>query len=694
MNLVACGQEGGQGGRGSVHQPTRLGNKTERASFSSTESAQQSFGAAATWEGTRAPAGPYLPPPQAVKCHREQMPRRNRRTPRDAGNRPPRPNPRPEQEHRPKGDVKAPAFSVPWKGYSASFSSSRRKPTGIRHENKDKDKDKDKDKEEEEKKKKKKKGEEKEEKHTKEEEAEEDEEERRVAIDSTTPTPSREDPVAQPTSKTAVIPVSNPDKTQRRGPVLQEDNASLLARNAGSLVPGKHSLSVPQHQISVAPRDEGRAQQRQQAEEGEEAQQIRIGYNLAGAYVEMTATPPSYHPNLPPLYHMLEVAHRQQRRELEEAFAVRTVLMEQKQESLRSQGFGLYLVPLPVDAAWRITPRKAWVPEAREYLQDERQLRMLEATDPKMKNVNDDNQEQNSKQIGYGEASNGVALGPEKGSNGGDKRRAKNANGENRVVDRALCSSAEAVRDTTKGSSDAKDENKELCHDSNHATKVTHVHDETRGGTGRRSSDTVKPTHIDVKTSTSTTSTTSKACPGSIAAATARIKAEREEIRALLKGLVESGDNLSRVRKEVAGKTKRFSEPQESRAITKAVGSPGHREFPENGALSRVGTTDGLAKEKSTLPNPERELAAERQSGNAPSRENRRSGGVCGADSLGGGDGGGDNDEIFPVGVVETLRERAAAASLAAEVARKDGDRARVELEAFKDRVAAVEELL
>ncbi|CAM9998285.1 unnamed protein product, partial [Ectocarpus fasciculatus] len=165
--------------------------------------------------------------------------------------------------------------------------------------------------------------------------------------------------------------------------------------------------------------------------------------------------------------------------------------------------------------------------------------------------------------------------------------------------------------------------------------------------------------------------------------------------------LVESGDNLSRVRKEVVGKTKRFSEPQESRAITKAVGSPGHREFPGKSALSRVGTADGPAKEegaenekKSTLPNPERELAAERQSGHAPSRENRRSGGVCGADSLGGGDGGGDNDEIFPVGVVETLRERAAAASLAAEVARKDGDRARVELEAFKDRVAAVEELL
>lgn len=199
-------------------------------------------------------------------------------------------------QHRPKGDVKAPAFSVPWKGYSASFSSSRRKPTGIRHENKDK---------EEEEKKKKKKGEEKEEKHTKEEEAEEDEEERRVAIDSTTPTPSREDPVAQPTSKTAVIPVSDPDNTQRRGPVLQEDNASLLARNAGSLVPGKHSLLAPQQQISVAPRDEGRAQQRQQVEEGEEAQQIRIGYNLAGAYVEMTATPPSYHLNLPPLYHMV-----------------------------------------------------------------------------------------------------------------------------------------------------------------------------------------------------------------------------------------------------------------------------------------------------------------------------------------------------------------------------------------------------
>lgn len=44
--------------------------------------------------------------------------------------------------------------------------------------------------------------------------------------------------------------------------------------------------------------------------------------------------------------------------------------------------------------------------------------------------------------------------------------------------------------------------------------------------------------------------------------------------------------------------------------------------------------------------------------------------------------------------MVEILRERAAAASLAAEVARKDGDRARVELEAFKERVASVEELL
>ncbi|CAM9741379.1 unnamed protein product, partial [Ectocarpus sp. 13 AM-2016] len=144
-------------------------------------------------------------------------------------------------------------------------------------------------------------------------------------------------------------------------------------------------------------------------------------------------------------------------------------------------------------------------------------------------------------------------------------------------------------------------------------------------------------------------------------------------------------------------------------AITKDTGSPGHREIPEKGVLSSLGTADGPAKEAgaenekmSALSNAERELAVVTESGNAPTREERRSGGrgrVRGADGPGGGAGrgggnGGGNDEGFAVGVVEMLRERAAAASLAAEVARKDGDRARVDLEAFKERVASVEELL
>lgn len=38
-----------------------------------------------------------------------------------------------------------------------------------------------------------------------------------------------------------------------------------------------------------------------------------------------------------PLSVQLEVAHRQQRRELEEAFAVKTAFMEHEQEGLRNQ---------------------------------------------------------------------------------------------------------------------------------------------------------------------------------------------------------------------------------------------------------------------------------------------------------------------------------------------------------------------
>lgn len=188
--------------------------------------------------------------------------------------------------------AKAPAFSVPWKGYSTSFSSTRRKPAGIWHGNKEKEKNNG--------------GEQ--EKDTKEEvEAEEEEEERRLSVGSTTPTPSEEDLVAQPTSKTPVVPARYPDDTQRRGPVFQEDNASTRALNAGSLVPGKICLPDPQQQVSVAPRDQGREQQQLQQEDGEgkEAQRIRIGYTVAGAYFERTATPPSYRLTLPPLYHLV-----------------------------------------------------------------------------------------------------------------------------------------------------------------------------------------------------------------------------------------------------------------------------------------------------------------------------------------------------------------------------------------------------
>lgn len=141
----------------------------------------------------------------------------------------------------------------------------------------------------------------------KEEEKEEEGEERRVAVGSTTTTFTTcgEDPVAQPTSKTPVVPAGDPDNTQRRGPVPQEDTASPRTRSAGSLVPGTNSLSSFQQQISGAPRDKGREQQQREEGEGEEAQHIRIGYNVAGAYVEMTATPPSYHLAPPPLYHLV-----------------------------------------------------------------------------------------------------------------------------------------------------------------------------------------------------------------------------------------------------------------------------------------------------------------------------------------------------------------------------------------------------
>ncbi|CAB1116937.1 unnamed protein product [Ectocarpus sp. CCAP 1310/34] len=546
--------------------------------------------------------------------------------------------------------AKAPAFSVPWKGYSATFSSTRRKPAGIRQWNKEKEKNNG--------------GEQ--EKDTKEEveaEAEEEEEERRLAVGSTTPAPSEEDLFAQPTSKTPVVPARYSDDTQRRGPAFQEDNASPRALNAGSLVRGKSFLPDPQQQVSVAPRDEGREQQQLQQEdgEGEEVQHIRIGYTVAGAYFERTATPPSYRLTLPPLYHLLEVAHRQQRQELEEAFAVKMALMEHEQEGLK-------------------------------------------------------NQDQQSKQIGYGEASNGVAVSPENVGNGGDKRRPNNENSGNSVVDRDLSSSTKTMRDITKGDSDVNDNSEEVCNSDNSATKVTHVHDETSGGIGSHSRVKVKLSHMHNKTSnktvsgigigsTSRTSSTSsiKTHPGSIAAATARIKAEREEIRALLKGLVESGDNLSRVRKEIVGKTTRLAWPQESRAITKGTGYPGHREIPEMGVMTSLETVDGPAKEAgaeneemSALSNAERELAVETESGNVPKREGRRSSDrrdVGGADGLRDGDGGG-NEEGFAVRVVQMLRERATAASLAAEVARKEGDRARVELEALKERVASVEELL
>ncbi|CAM9212919.1 unnamed protein product [Ectocarpus sp. 6 AP-2014] len=599
------------------------------------------------------------------------MPRRNRRTAGDTGNRPPRPNPRPGQEHHPSVGAKAPAFSVPWKGYSASFSSASRKPAGIRHRNKEKERNDG--------------GEQ--EKDMKEEvevEEEEEEEERRLAVGSTTPTPSEEDQVAQLTSKIMVVPARYRDDTQRRGPAFQEDNTSPRALNAGSLVPGKKCLRDPPQQVSVAPSDQGREHQQLQQEdgEGEEAQYIRIGYTIVGAYFERTATPPSYRLTLPPLYHLLEVAHRQQRRELEEAFAAKTAFMEHEQEGLKSQ------------------------------------LLLLETNDLKLLNAAH-HQDQQSKQIGYGDASNGVALAPENGGNCGGKCRPSNENSGNSVVDRTLGSSTETARDITKGDSDAKDNNEEVCNNDNSATKVIHVHDETSGGLGSRSSGKVKLAHIHNKTSSKTVSgigigspsspSSIKTHPGSIAAATARIKAEREEIRALLKGLVESGNNLSRVRKEIVGKTKRLGKPQESRVITKDTGSPGHREIPEKGILGSLGTVEAPAKEAvaenekmRALPNSERELAVETQSGNAPTREGRRSGGcgvVLGADGLGGGaghggGGSGGNEEGFAVGAVEILRERAAAASLAAEVARKDGDRARVELEAFKERVASVEELL
>ncbi|CAN0355364.1 unnamed protein product, partial [Ectocarpus sp. 13 AM-2016] len=246
------------------------------------------------------------------------------RTAADTGNRPPRPKARPEQEHHPRVGAKAPAFSVPWQGYSASFSSTRRKPAGIRCGNKEKEKNN--------------RGEQ--EKDTKEEvEAQEAEEERRLAVGSTTPTPSEEDLVAQPTSKTPVVQAHYPDDTQRCGPVFQEDNASPRALNAGSLVHGKSFLPDPQQQASLAPRDQGREQQQLQQEDGEgnEAQHIRIGYTVAGAYFERAATPPSYCLDLPPLYYLLEVAHRQQRRELEEAFAVKTAFMDHEQEGLRNQ---------------------------------------------------------------------------------------------------------------------------------------------------------------------------------------------------------------------------------------------------------------------------------------------------------------------------------------------------------------------
>eukprot|EP00752_Nemacystus_decipiens_P003628 g3344.t1 len=107
--------------------------------------------------------------------------------------------------------------------------------------------------------------------------------------------------------------------------------------------PGKDSLRFQGDLASEKPDDEdglvtaaGGAGGQENAEQDGEVHGREVGYKVAGWYVARAAVSPNALP-LPPLYHLMEVAHRQQRRELEQRFAAKEAKLKEEQDSLRSQ---------------------------------------------------------------------------------------------------------------------------------------------------------------------------------------------------------------------------------------------------------------------------------------------------------------------------------------------------------------------
>ncbi|CAN0168069.1 unnamed protein product [Scytosiphon promiscuus] len=147
--------------------------------------------------------------------------------------------------------------------------------------------------------------------------------------------PQRQETASLPRSPAGSIPPVGHD---RSGPI--KDGAVPLGEGVAAVAPGARGAEEDDGGVErKAEQERERRRRREEEEEEEERHGIKIGYEVAGVYVARAdgTLPSTEKIPLPPLYYMLQVAHRQQRKELEEAFALKTAGMKKEQTDLKTQ---------------------------------------------------------------------------------------------------------------------------------------------------------------------------------------------------------------------------------------------------------------------------------------------------------------------------------------------------------------------
>eukprot|EP00903_Cladosiphon_okamuranus_P011173 g10545.t1 len=388
----------------------------------------------------------------------------------------------------------------------------------------------------------------------------------------------------------------------------------------------------------------------QEEEEDGEMHGREVGFKVAGLYVARAAASPNTLP-LPPLYHMLEVAHRQQRQELEERFAAKEIKMKEEQDRLRNQ------------------------------------LRLLEATAPKAGNIYEprpvrlarsrnaagirdaDTQRANSEGTSGTKTKDGGGVG--EGTTAVDTVvTADKSDGS------AVSKAAENIRNTDHRTVGIGTKNGSSTND----TSVVRLNSNNSGSTSSGSTSATQPT-----------------------SAADRIKAAREAVSVSLQELIASGEKLGRMREEADQARRRVrsmisgppSDDRVAAAMMTRRSSVGFLQASSAGWLK-------LSPEAKMriLSEIERELGLQQL---GLSKRSLPLPGPTKDDQIGSGDGdggvgsvdgdGGDVAVATSRGEVEpVLRERLVTPVAAAGVAGKEEGGLKAELEAVKDRLRVAEE--